>query len=572
MTVSKSKGIHKKKIVPEESQTQPNPETSMFRKPDWLSFAMTFLLVGGVYYSTLAPEVTLEDSGELVTGSFYAGIPHPPGYPVWTIYSWLWTALLPFGNVAWRVALAEATAGALSCAMIALLISRGSALLFESARLNSLPKKWERAVCIIAGCTGGLMQGLDAFMWRESVAVNRIAVSSVPWFLMMLLCLFRWLYAPEQKRYLYWGLFIFGICFTTHQSLVVAAMGVEVLIALRCPALGRDIFFGNGFIYLVYNFILMSTGQHLFHNLGSKPGLLLLFHSIGIGSVLAGGWLTIRTGKFLTECRTVFLLGLLWLSGASFYFYLPLSCMTNPPMQWCYPRTVDGFIHALTRGQYEQPNPTNLVTEPERFLGQLGMLMGGVADSFTWVGLLIAAVPFLFLKRMLSRERAWVVGLASIYFCLGILLLILLNPTPDRSSAELIKVFFNASHTLIATLFGYGLALTAAYMANNYAQFRRFGLVGGLVGVLLALVHLKTAVGKHFLGPAGEVEFTALPGWIARAFNANQYGLPVYANYSWPARRWSFFAQLSYIGAGRRCQSSSLPLSLFRIRGLVPLV
>ena len=34
------------------------------------------------YYLTLAPEVTLEDSGELATGSFYAGIPHSPGYPV----------------------------------------------------------------------------------------------------------------------------------------------------------------------------------------------------------------------------------------------------------------------------------------------------------------------------------------------------------------------------------------------------------------------------------------------------------------------------------------------------------
>ena len=75
--------------------------------------------------------VTLEDSGELATGSFYAGIPHPPGYPVWTIYTWLWTVLLPIKNIAWRVALAEATGGAIASGLLALLVSRGSSLLIE---------------------------------------------------------------------------------------------------------------------------------------------------------------------------------------------------------------------------------------------------------------------------------------------------------------------------------------------------------------------------------------------------------------------------------------------------------
>ena len=78
------------------------------------------------YYLTMAPELTLEDSGELATGSYYAAIPHPPGYPVWTIYTWLWTVLLPFKNVAWRVAVGEATGGALAAGLLGLLVSRGS--------------------------------------------------------------------------------------------------------------------------------------------------------------------------------------------------------------------------------------------------------------------------------------------------------------------------------------------------------------------------------------------------------------------------------------------------------------
>ncbi|MGH7990340.1 MAG: protein O-mannosyl-transferase family, partial [Limisphaerales bacterium] len=75
----------------------------LFRPIDWIAFGVTALIIFVIYFWTLAPDVTLEDSGELVTGSFYAGIPHPPGYPFWAIYSWLWTVILPFGSVAWRV-------------------------------------------------------------------------------------------------------------------------------------------------------------------------------------------------------------------------------------------------------------------------------------------------------------------------------------------------------------------------------------------------------------------------------------------------------------------------------------
>jgi hypothetical protein len=51
--------------------------------------------------------------------------------------------------------------------------------------------------------------------------------------------------------------------------------------------------------------------------------------------------------------------------------------MSNPPMQWGYPRTVEGFIHAFTRGQYEKANLTDIIGDPGRFITQLGMLERG---------------------------------------------------------------------------------------------------------------------------------------------------------------------------------------------------
>src|ERR1700677_2705044 len=107
--------------APETAAVAPKPKPpALFRRIDWVALLIAFGGVWIVYLLTLAPELTLEDSGELCTGSFYAGIPHPPGYPFWAIYSWLWTVILPVGNVAWRVEVGEATAEALACGMVTL--------------------------------------------------------------------------------------------------------------------------------------------------------------------------------------------------------------------------------------------------------------------------------------------------------------------------------------------------------------------------------------------------------------------------------------------------------------------
>ena len=87
------------------------PVPNLFRRWNWLAFALTTVVVMIGYFYTLAPDLTLEDSGELAVASYYAGVPHPPGYSVWTIYTWVFTWLFPFSNIAWRVALSSAVAG-----------------------------------------------------------------------------------------------------------------------------------------------------------------------------------------------------------------------------------------------------------------------------------------------------------------------------------------------------------------------------------------------------------------------------------------------------------------------------
>src|SRR5450755_3025476 len=223
----------------------------LFRKIDWLVLAVTFAAVWITYLLTLAPELTLEDCGELCTASFYAGIPHPPGYPFWSLYSWLWT-LVPFGNVAWRVELGESFAAAMACGLVGFMVSRGSSMLIEGIdELKNMERQWENAICVVTGIVAGLMMGFDGFLWKESVVINRISPFDVPWLIIVALCLLRWIYAPHQRRYLYIGMFFFGLCATIHQTMLVAAMGIEICIAFALPRLGRDLFLGDGIIFVL---------------------------------------------------------------------------------------------------------------------------------------------------------------------------------------------------------------------------------------------------------------------------------------------------------------------------------
>ena len=130
---------------PKGTPPAPPKQPPLFRRIDWLALGICLAVVETIYLWTLAPELTLEDSGELLTGSFWAGIPHPPGYPFWAIYSWLWTQLVPFGNVAWRVELGQAAAMGMGCSLIALMVSRGSSMLMEGIEeLKGMVGKWEK--------------------------------------------------------------------------------------------------------------------------------------------------------------------------------------------------------------------------------------------------------------------------------------------------------------------------------------------------------------------------------------------------------------------------------------------
>src|SRR5690349_9590350 len=80
--------------------------------PRWLAFipgGLAFIL----YLLTCSPTVNFTDSGELVTVAWVGGVPHPPGYPLYTLLSILFVHI-PFGDPAWRMNILSALFGALA--------------------------------------------------------------------------------------------------------------------------------------------------------------------------------------------------------------------------------------------------------------------------------------------------------------------------------------------------------------------------------------------------------------------------------------------------------------------------
>ena len=539
---------------PPTPEAVPTHTPALFRKVDWLTFGITTLLVWIGYYWTLAPNLGLEDSGELAVASLYAGIPHPPGYPVWTVYTWLWANFLPFNNIAWRVALGEATAGAFACGLLGLLVSRGSSMLVEGiSELKNIGQRWESAICVVSGFVAGLLLGFNGYMWSQSVIVEVYSFSVLS-LVAVLLFLLRWVYAPHQNRYLYLAFFMYGICVNNHQSLLPIAMGIEALIVAVKPKLGREFLFWNIVIYL----LALAVGPSL---LVGNPMVFLFFNVVGIGSTIGWTWICVREkqeisgyvgGGAVALTALLFLLisppqtalpwiglavlvlvrafgayealsggksrvswdwlativsGLAFGVGMAFYLYMALAGMSNPPMQWGYPRTLEGFIHAFTRGQYEKISPTkgvgdNFLEQTSSFITtyakQVLMYLDGLDNEFNLVCVLVAIGLFLFYRQMQKRERSWIIGVVGIFLCLGPMLVFLLNPPPDRQARELIRVFFTASHVLVSIGVGYGLALLAAFLATHYQSFRRFALMGGIVAVDLALFSLAVETYSQF--------------------------------------------------------------------------
>ena len=158
-----------------------------------------FLISFSAYVLTLAPTITMEDSGELVTAAATLGIAHPSGYPLYVILGKLFT-LLPFGTVAWRVNLMSAVFGALTVALLSILL-------------------WKLLKRRIIAAALSLFYAFSPIFWSQSIIAEVYTLNS---FFVVLLILIALLWREERRSsYLCWFAFILGLSMTNHTMMVM---------------------------------------------------------------------------------------------------------------------------------------------------------------------------------------------------------------------------------------------------------------------------------------------------------------------------------------------------------------
>ena len=360
-----------------------------FHRIDWLAFWVSGIISLVVYTITLAPTVTLEDSGEFAVAADWLGVPHPPGYPIWTMIAWVFARVFSFisfrgqPNPAWGIGFVSAVFGALAAALTAILVCRSGrdVLHFSHAISHDMTKKMEHAICFVAGISSSLFFAFTPIMWSQSTIIEVYSLNAF-FLVFVLLFVYLWLRRPKD-RYLYWAALIFGIGLTNYQVLLLAALTLAIIVLFKDFELFRD-------------FAIIGTplvGGLLLVSAGILPAIENPLDPLWYWYLGLNGALLIVSYYFLPRGKTVAITILLAQVGVAVYAYMPIvSDLRNPPMNWGYPRTWEGFMHAISRGQYEQIAPVDVFSW--RYVEQIGTYLADLRLNFTMFVSLVAFLPF----------------------------------------------------------------------------------------------------------------------------------------------------------------------------------
>src|SRR2546430_17664683 len=86
-------------------------------KKPWIGAAVVTIAAGVLYFLTAARDIVVGDSPELIMAAVTLGVPHAPGYPLFTMLGHLFS-VLSFGSVPFRVNLLSVACDALAFGVI----------------------------------------------------------------------------------------------------------------------------------------------------------------------------------------------------------------------------------------------------------------------------------------------------------------------------------------------------------------------------------------------------------------------------------------------------------------------
>lgn len=319
---AKTRGKVTSRASASKSDMQINGGTISFSRAELFCAGIVFLVALLLYSWTLAPTVTLTDSGELIVVARGLGIAHPPGVPLWIILAHL-ASLVPFGNIAVRINFSSALFAALACAMLTLTVAEltiTASYLATSKRRKKVAQQRKTAeesgparLLFAAPALGaGLLMAFSRTLWSyatitEVYALNALLIVAI-FFLML-----RWRRCIVADR---------------------ADLGAAIDARIASPMTRHD--------------TLLYVAALLF-------GLALGVHHVTVALTLpAVAVIVYRTEglRFFMSRRLVYAALISISALVAVYTYLPLAASHSPAINWGNPRSLQEIWWHITGRQY----------------------------------------------------------------------------------------------------------------------------------------------------------------------------------------------------------------------------
>lgn len=256
--------------------------------------AALFLAAVALYTLTLNGDVQPADSGELQIAAVTLGIPHPPGYPLFTMLGWL-LAQTPVGSPYARVSFLSVIASAITLALVSLTVQRALS-----------PPGCVPISRLAAGLLAALALGGSTTFWAQATTTNIRSLTAL--FTALMLYASARSHATGRASSLALFAAAFGLGVGHHISLVFigAVLGAHVLYLTwradrrgfwRAAAGALGIFAATQLVWLYLPIRDAAGARFAPGNLTTPDGLL--FHIFARG--FAGDMLAFAAPEFLFD-------------------------------------------------------------------------------------------------------------------------------------------------------------------------------------------------------------------------------------------------------------------------------
>jgi len=424
---------------------------------------IVFLIALVLYSWTLAPTVTLVDSGELIVVARFLGVAHPPGFPLWAILAHL-ASLVPWGSVASRVNFTSALFAALACAILTLVVAElmvvapyGSPWKRSSTKKDQPRDRKTRPYAFreetAAGADGGrllvcapaigsgLLMAFSRTLWSYATITEVYALNTLL-ILMVFLLMFRWrrYIIAERKR-----------------------IGMADIDGRKMPAVTAH----DAFLYAAAVVFGLALGVHHVTVALMLPALaVIVYKTEGL--------------KFFTSKRLLYAALFSFAALFAVYAYLPLAASRAPIINWGTPRSLEEVWWHITGRQYQVFFSFALKEMGEQFVEFSRMALREFGLPWMPLTALIAVAGFGSVFKQ-DRTTFWFISLvlgADLAYCLG------------YSIAEDKDAYYLPAFISIAIAAGFGLRWLIQRMVSSSLPAKRAYLAAALPVLLAAAIAL----------------------------------------------------------------------------------